>query len=160
MPDHRMRKAFLRLQLLATATVKSWNHTTANHVRQTPIAVNIETKASDKSWTDGKPQLVNWTGAPFKPLQKLVGDEVAASLRITALPLMIAQGHDWHFLIISHQLSREEGMTVIWQKIDIGSTRNCFDSYKILAVLHLVMTWRPWFYSLLDFVNIVIYIHE
>ncbi|SLM39299.1 hypothetical protein LPUS_09819 [Lasallia pustulata] len=154
-PDDRIKKAFLQLQPLAPATVKSWNHTTANNVRQTPIAVNIETKASDKSWTDGKPQLAIWTSALFKRLQKLVGDEAAANLRIPAMPLVIAQGHDWHLLIISHQPSPEEGRTVIWQKIDIGNTRNCFDIYKIIAVLHLVVqwaetTWRPWFYSLLD----------
>jgi len=154
-PNDRIKKAFLQLQPLAPATVKSWNHTTANNVRQTPIAVNIETKASDKSWTDGKLQLAIWTSALFKRLQKLVGDEAAANLRIPAMPLVIAQGHDWHLLIISHQPSPEDGRTVIWQKIDIGNTRNCFDIYKIIAVLHLVMqwaetTWRPWFYSLLN----------
>lgn len=154
-PDDRIKNAFLQLQPLAPATVKSWNHTTANNVRQTPIAVNIETKASDKSWTDGKPQLAIWTSALFKRLQKLAGDEAAANLRIPAMPLVIAQGHDWHLLIISHQPSSEEGRTVIWQKLDVGNTRNCFDIHKVIAVLHLVMqwaetTWRPWFYSLLD----------
>ena len=83
-----------------------------------------------------------------------MGDE-AAKLRIPAMPLVIAQGHDWHLLIVSHQPSPEEGRTVIWQKIDVGNTRNCFDTYKIIAVLHLVVqwaekTWRPWFHSLLD----------
>ena len=154
-PDDRIKKAFLQLQPLAPARVKSWNHTTAKNVRQTPIAVNIETKASDKSWTDGKPQLAIWTGALFKRLQKLVRDEAAANLRIPAMPLVIVQGHDWHLLIISHQPSPEGGKTVIWQKIDIGNTRNCFDVHKIIAVLHLMMqwaemTWRPWFYSVLD----------
>lgn len=154
-PDDRIKKAFLQLQPLSPAIVKSWNHTTVDNVRHTPIAVNIETKASNKSWTGGKPQLAIWTSALFKRLQKLVGDEAAATLRIPAMPLVIAQGHDWHLLIMSHQSSPEEVMTVIWQKIDIGNTRNCFDTYKIIAVLHLLMqwaetTWRPWFCSVLD----------
>ena len=143
-----------QLQPLRPARIKSWNHTAAKNVRKTPIAVNIETKASVKSWTDGKPQLAIWTSALFKRFQKLVGDEATANLRIPAMPLVIAQGHDWH-LIISHQPSPEGGRTVIWQKIDIGNTRNCFDIHKIIAVLHLVAqwaetTWRPWFHSLLD----------
>ena len=150
-----MKEAFLELQPLEPADAKSWNHTTATNVRRTPIAVNIETKAPDKSWTDGKPQLAIWTSAFFKRLQKLAGDEAAANLSIPAMPLVIAQGHDWHLLIASHQLSPRNGRTVIWQKIDIGNTRNCFDTYKTIAVLHLVMqwaetTWRPWFHSLLD----------
>ena len=159
-PDDRIQKAFLQLQPLAPATTKSWNHTTSNNVRQTPIAVNIETKASNKSWTDGKPQLAIWTSALFKRLQKLVSDEAAAAnLRIPAMPLVIVQGHDWHLLIISHQLSPEEGRTIIWQKIDIGNTRSCFDTFKIVAVLHLALqwaetTWRPWFCSLLDLAKI------
>ena len=75
------------------------------------------------------------------------------------MPLVIAQGHDWHLLIVSHQLSAEEGRTVIWRKIDIGNTRNCFDFYKLIAVLHLLMQWaetiwRPWFRSLLDLAKI------
>ena len=160
-PDGRIQKAFLQLQPLAPTTTKSWNHTTMNSVRQTPIAVSIETKAPDKSWTDGKPQLAIWTSALLKRLKKLVSNEAAAAnLRIPAMPLVIVQGHDWHLLIISHQVSPEgEEGTIIWQKIDIGNTRNCFDTYKIIGILHLVcrwaeMTWRPWFCSLLDLANL------
>lgn len=159
-PDDRIRKAFLHLQPLAPAVTKSWNHTTSNTVRQTPIAINIETKAPDKSWTDGKPQLAIWTNALFKRLQKLVKDEAAAAaaaanFRIPAMPLVVVQGHDWHFLITSHQLAPGDGGTIIWQKLDIGSTRNCFDAFKVIAVLHTILqwaetTWRPWFHSLLD----------
>ena len=159
-PDDRINKAFLQLRPLPPATIKSWNHTTTSNIRRTPIAVNIETKSSDKSWTDGKPQLAIWTSAQIKRLQKLVKDETAApNLRIPAMPLVIAQGHDWHLLIISHQPLPEGGRTVIWQKIDIGNTRNCFDTFKIIAVLHVLLqwaetTWRPWFCSLLDLVKL------
>ncbi|KAL9103338.1 MAG: hypothetical protein Q9163_001604 [Psora crenata] len=156
-PDDRIKKAYQQLQPLAPAIVKSWNHTTADDVRQTPIAVNIETKSPNKSWTDGKSQLAIWTHAFFKRLQKLVRNEAAATLPIPAMPLVIAQGHDWHLLIVSFQPSAEQrkSKTVIWQKIDIGNTRNCFDIHKVIAVLQLLMqwaetTWRPWFHSLLD----------
>lgn len=77
------------------------------------------------------------------------------------MPLVIAQGHDWHLLLISYQPPPGGGRTVIWQKIDIGNTRNCFDADTIIAVLHLVMqwaetTWRPWFHSLSDLAKNVI----
>ena len=65
-----------------------------------------------------------------------------------ALPLLIAQGHDWHLLIVS--LQGEEDRMIIWEQLDIGSTRTCFDAMKTLAALHWLMewaerVWRPWF---------------
>ena len=58
------------------------------------------------------------------------------------MPLVIAQGHDWHLHIVSHQpLPEGGGRTIIWQKIDIGNTRNCFDTFKVIAVLHVVLRW-------------------
>lgn len=138
-----MKQAFQQLGPLAG--VKSWNHTTTSNVRQTPIAINIETKAPNKSWTDGTAQLAIWTNAFFKRLQLLKKDKTS-TLYIPAMPLVIAQGHDWYFLIISP----DQGQTIMWQKLDIGSTRNLFDALKIIAVLHYLMqwaekTWRPWF---------------
>lgn len=57
------------------------------------MAVNIEAKAPDKSWTDGKPQLAIWTSALIKRLKKVVSNEVAAAnLRIPAMLLVIVQG--------------------------------------------------------------------
>lgn len=134
-----MKRAFQQLRPLAG--VKSWNHTTTSNVRQTPIAINIETKAPNKSWTDGKAQLAIWTNAFFKRLQLQVKKDKAALLHIPAMPLVIAQDHDWYFLIVSYQRSPDQGQTVIWQKLDIGSTRNCFDTFKVIAVLHFLMRW-------------------
>lgn len=67
-----------------------------------------------------------------------------------AIPLLIAQGHDWHVLVIC----RERGKTVIRDQIAVGSSRSCFDAMKVVAVLHWYMgwaerVWRPWFLSLL-----------
>lgn len=150
LPDDQMKQAFQRLKPLSATTIKSWNHTTTINVRQTPIAINIETKAPNKSWTDGKAQLGIWTNAFFKRLQLLAEKDKTATLNIPAMPLVIAQGHDWYLLIISHQHSPDQGQTIIWQKLDIGSSRNCFDALKIIAVLHYLMewaekTWRVWF---------------
>lgn len=153
-PDVVMSQAWRKLQPIKKAGVKSWNHTTSSNVRSTPIAVNVETKAPNKSWTDGKAQLGIWTTALHKRLSTLQkpGQE---RLKIPAMPLLVAQGHDWHMLILSQQTRFSNQLTtVIWQKIDIGNTRNCFDAYKLISVLHLVMdwahtVWRPWFLELI-----------
>lgn len=99
-----------------------------------------------KSWTDGKPQIAIWTDAWLKRLALIRG---ATSGLWPALPLLIAQGHDWHLLIVS---KNDQKMT-IWEQVDIGSTRSCFDAMKVVAVLHLLMdwavgVWRPWLLSL------------
>ncbi|KAI4265406.1 MAG: hypothetical protein L6R38_009449 [Xanthoria sp. 2 TBL-2021] len=152
---------FKSLKPLPKAEAKSWNNTMSNNVRATPIAVNIETKAPNKSWTDGKPQLAIWTMSLFKRLSKLWKPGSSppdapqlpptAVLKIPAMPLIVAQGHDWHLMIISQRSEK----SIIWQKIDIGNTRNCFDAYKLMAVLHLVLdwaqtVWRPWFHRLIE----------
>lgn len=154
-PNQLTRKAWETLQPVGNAGIKSWNHTTNNDIRSTPIASNIETKAPNKSWTDGKAQIAIWTSALFKRLA-LLQQPGQGRLEIPAMPLLIAQGHDWHFFVVSQQLDPvlKKRTTTIWQKIDIGNTRNCFDAYKLIAVLHLVMewafkVWRPWFHDLI-----------
>ncbi|KAI4111317.1 MAG: hypothetical protein LQ345_006824, partial [Seirophora villosa] len=132
-PDEITARAWRKLRPLPGAGIKSWNHTTTNDLRSNPIASSIETKAPNKSWTDGKAQLAIWTAAFHKRLAMLQKPgQSQGHLRIPAMPLLIAQGHDWHLLIVSRQpLSDNEDCseTIIWQKIDIGSTRNCFDAY-------------------------------
>lgn len=144
------------LRPLAKAGVKSWNHTTTTDLRSTPIASSIETKAPNKSWTDGKAQLAIWTAALHQRLRMLrKPGKPEGDFQIPAMPLLVAQGHDWHLLIVSRQTqSGDEVETIIWQKIDVGSTRNCFDTYKLLATLHMVADWaytiwRPWFHELI-----------
>ncbi|KAL8721439.1 MAG: hypothetical protein Q9225_001884 [Loekoesia sp. 1 TL-2023] len=158
LPEERLSRAWKKLQPLPNAGIKSWNHTTTSDLRSTPIAVNIETKAPNKSWTDGKAQLGIWTATLFKRLLMLQ-EPGREELEIPAMPLLVAQGHDWHLLIIKKQPSSSARRgTVIWQKIDIGSTRSCFDCYKLLAILHLVADWaytiwRPWFCELIEWMD-------
>ncbi|CBY02345.1 predicted protein [Plenodomus lingam JN3] len=138
------------LSLDGRKTVKSWNHVTrADVLRTEPIAINIETKGPYKSWTDGKPQVAIWTDAWLNRLERLPRAQ-EKSEPWPAIPLLIAQGHDWHLLV----LSRDGEKTIIWDKIAVGSTRSCFDAMKLVAVLHWCMdwaetVWRPWFLSLI-----------
>ena len=139
---------------LQNAVLKSWNHITK--LRHLPIAINIETKGPMKSWTDGKPQIAIWTDAWLNRLDILYQDKCRqastqyTSLQPPSIPVLIAQGHDWHLLIIT----KTEEKMVVREQIGIGNTRNCFDTMKVLAVLHWAIQWaeqiwRPWFASII-----------
>lgn len=67
-----------------------------------------------------------------------------------AIPVPISQGHDWHLLIVAKTSER----LAVREQVMIGSTRNCFDALKVVAVLHWLVdwaerVWRPWFLSLI-----------
>lgn len=155
-PDDMISRAWKKLLPLPGAGIKSWNHTTTDDLRSSPITSSIETKAPNKSWTDGKAQIAIWTSALHRRLSMLQNPG-QDHLKIPAMPLLIAQGHDWHLLIVSRRAHSDDESgpgTIIWQKIDVGSTRNCFDAFKLLAVLHVIAdwaftVWRPWFRELI-----------
>lgn len=151
-PDSTMTDAYRSLRPLAANTVKSWNHVT--RLQNLPIAISIETKGPMKSWTDGKPQIGIWLDAWLRRCELLWEDsripEAAMDKDWPAIPVPIAQGHDWHLLIATKTSER----LVVKEQIMIGSTRNCFDALKVVAVLHWLMdwaetVWRPWFWYLI-----------
>ena len=155
-PNPMMSQAWRKLQPMKKTGIKSWNHIPSSNVRSIPIAVNVEIKVPNKSWTDGKAQLGIWITALHKRMSHLQKPG-QCRLKILAMPLLIAQGHDWHMLIISQQTisSNQLMSTVVWEKIAIGNTRNCFDAFKLISVLHLLMdwaqtVWRPWFLELVE----------
>ncbi|KAL9123688.1 MAG: hypothetical protein Q9217_006906, partial [Psora testacea] len=104
-PDAKISAAYPKLQPLPGAKVKSWNNVTMNEARHQPIAVNLETKNPNKSWTDGKPQLAIWFSSLITRLRKLQDFRSPtprlADIEVPAMPVIIAQGHDWHLLIVS-----------------------------------------------------------
>ncbi|PVH91884.1 hypothetical protein DM02DRAFT_647160 [Periconia macrospinosa] len=124
-PDPATKRAWRSLRLLPGTSIKSWNHTTRAH---------------------GKSQTATWTDAWMKRLA-LIRENSSGSC--PALPLLIAQGHDWHSLIVS---KTDQTMTN-WEQVDIGGTRSCFDAMKVLTILHWLMdwakrVWQPWLLSL------------
>jgi hypothetical protein len=103
-----------------------------------------------KLWTDGKPQIAIWTDAWLRRLTLIRGDNSNIG-RWPAIPLLIAQGHDWHLLVVS---KNDQNMT-IREQIAFGSTRSYFDALKIVAVLHWLFewaetVWRLWLLLLLS----------
>lgn len=157
--DVEMDMAWEKLQPLPGCSTKSWNHTTYNAVRKTPIAISIETKAADQSWGDANPQIAIWTKAQFARLRQIprqMGHGQASPIQIPAAPVVIVQGHDWFFcLVLDSCMCEDSEKTVILQRIAVGSTRNCFDTYKVLAALQRLIywahvEWRPWFQSIIS----------
>lgn len=178
-PDQQMERAFARLKPLGGTIAKSWNHVTSPDCCEHPFAISIETKAPNKSWTDGKPQLGIWAAAFVRRLGLLAKaqsdtqpEDSKQHLAIPDFPLLVVQGHDWHLLLVSsgantkrsstgqgslpepNSINFAPGSLTIFSKYDIGSTRSCFELYKLLAVLHLLFdwaetTWRPWFHKLI-----------
>jgi len=59
-----------------------------------------------KSWTDDKPQIAIWTDAWLKFLTLIRADTIEPC---PAFPLVIAQGHDWHIVILSKD---DQGMAI------------------------------------------------
>lgn len=105
--------------------------------------MNVETKVPSKSWTNGKAELGIWITSLLSRLRLLpeydrIKPQPARSLAIPAMPLVIVQGHDWHLLIVSQTSAPLALKPTVGQKIDMGSSRNCFDAYKVVAILHLL----------------------
>ena len=72
-----------------------------------------------------------WMDAWFKHLSMI---DKATNVSWPVVSLLIARSHDWCLLLASK--SDEE--VTIWEKLDIGSTRSCFDMMEVVAVLHQV----------------------
>lgn len=112
--DPATEQAWRNFPPLKGTSIESWNHTYRE--RRSPIAINIETKGPMKSWTDGKPQIAIWTDAWLKRLALICGDNSNIG-QWPAIPLLIAQGHDWRLLIVS---KNDQNMT-IREQIALGA---------------------------------------
>jgi hypothetical protein len=152
-PDSTISNAYRTLRPLAPDTNKSWNHVTKT-ARDLPFAIHIETKSPMKSWTDGKPQIGIWMDTWLHRCELLWRDSQSPGAVMTkewpAVPVLIAQGHEWHLLVVI----KTAEMIIIKEQITIGSTRNVCDALKVVAVLHWLLdwaetVWRPWFLELI-----------
>jgi hypothetical protein len=152
--DRGIKKAFATLRPLngqkGGLDSQSWNQVNKGPPScDRPIALVCGARRPSKSCADGKVEIAIWTDMWLKRLALLLGAENKTD-PWPAIPLLVAQGHDWHLLVIS----REQNKTVIWNQIDMGSTRSCFDALKVIAALHWCMNWaetvwRPWFLTLI-----------
>lgn len=119
---------------------QSINQTGFPALCERPIAVSIEVKRTSDGADKARLQLAVWLAAQWKKLQNL-SDQLPDYL----LAFWI-QGHDWS-LVVS---TRENQRTVIWTKLELGSTSSCIGVYQIEWAVRYVLAdirdnYWPWF---------------
>jgi len=117
------------------------NHTTAERVRFTPIAVSIETKCAAINEDTTTVQLGTWIYSHFAYLTKLTGGRH----KLPALHL-VAQGHEWKFLMAERQAVR----VLILKDLVCGSTNTIVSIFQVISAIKRLARWidedfRPWF---------------
>jgi hypothetical protein len=156
----------------------SANHTDYPPLRWCPIGLSIETKLTGRDWDQARTQVAIWTAAHFSKLEALIahadeiaercGDETRRSVDKTMpfLPIIITQGHDWHFLAATRMpgsltvcftpssplliLLVADQRQIIHEKISFGSTSTVLGVYQVVATLQLLARWvrdsfTPWY---------------
>src|SRR5580700_3061459 len=83
------------IHTLKTTRSSSINHTAADYIRFTPIAISIETKRAAIDEDSANIQLGLWVCAHFARLRQLTSGAVS----LPVLPLLIVQGHQWKMMI-------------------------------------------------------------
>lgn len=118
------------------------NHTPAEHVRFSPIAVSIETKRAAVEEDVANAQLAVWVSAHFRWLQRLAN----AGSMLPTLPLVMVQGHEWKLMLAELQ---DDSEISIFRHLSLGSTRSVLGVYQLVASLRRLAEWtkdayRPW----------------
>ncbi len=91
---------------------RSWfsiNHTAHEPLTVRPIGVSIETKLTGSDWSEALIQESVWIASYFARLEQLLELNEMPSEPITSIPLIIVQGHDWHYLSATRE---SDGATV------------------------------------------------
>lgn len=108
--DDITRAAYRLIETLPAAPTASFNQTCLSEVIQTPIAVNVETKAEGGDQDEALAQLTVWIYAQYRRLRLLVheaggnikknnvsdGSGSTCPLSMPVLPSLIAVGASWH----------------------------------------------------------------
>ncbi|KAF2135139.1 uncharacterized protein K452DRAFT_239884 [Aplosporella prunicola CBS 121167] len=123
---------------------QSINQTRYQSVRFQPIALNIETKASNRTESEALVQLTVWTAAGFQQLQVLTASRRP---RFIPVPLLMVNGSVWWLLWATWD---EADKMTLYSKVQIGDTRELKGIYKLLASMRRLIgwverVWRPWF---------------
>lgn len=136
-PDlNRTRNAFRRMP---NPTQYSFNQTTDEYHRYSPIAVNIEVKK--EHGVDPLVQLGIWCAAGFKK-RTLDGDDEEIPM-----PCLAIEGHYWHLYFAYRN---QEGEVIFLGPFPIGSTNMYTGIFQILECLTTLAQWaandyQTWF---------------
>ncbi|GKU09970.1 unnamed protein product [Fusarium langsethiae] len=107
----------------------SINHTDWGDLCKNPIALSIETKRQ-VSWEKALLQIGTWHAAQWRSLPEDVK-------KIEFLAGIIVQDHHWYFVASTLQ----DGKSRTYHRLQIGSTYNAFDLFKLLRSLQCLDKW-------------------
>jgi hypothetical protein len=129
----------------------SVNHTGAEHVRFSPVAVSFETKRAAIDEDDAHVQLGIWVAAHFARLRQLVAArwkvngslEPSRDVQLPILPLVIIQGHDWKMMVA--EAVRDGGdrgyKVVMLRDLRLGSTDTVLGVYQLVEAVRRLARW-------------------
>lgn len=119
--DGALRTAFNRVPANRDG-FRSFNHTSHEPIVDTPIAVSIETKRAGEGLKEAETQLGIWAAAHYNRLEELIaGSGRNAGNPLPYLPLLLAQGPEWSFMLAW----RDQSRTTVGKQPDILVDTSC-----------------------------------
>lgn len=143
-----------------TLEPRTFNQTTYERLRLAPSGTFVETKVELKRYPEAQTQLGMWLAAwyyrisMFPPSRSREGGgrgEEGADHQPPVLPVLLVVAHSWELWFA---FSEATGIRVCGP-VQIGSTENLEDAYRLLAVLRILADWmtsefRVWIKSLIQ----------
>lgn len=132
----------LQDMMLAKA-ITSINQVESEYQCFIPIGVIIETKRAAIDEDNAEVQVCTWIKAQFAKLKQLAPN----AADIPVLPIIIAQGHDWKFMLADMAASDQ---VIIHRDVFLGATNTIIGIYQLLNVVRRLARWvyedyEPWF---------------
>ncbi|KAH8753812.1 hypothetical protein F5883DRAFT_356436, partial [Diaporthe sp. PMI_573] len=112
------------------------NQTTYYPIRDSPIAVSIETK-QDYSSRDPVLQLGIWVAAWHRRMMSLYTAPAPMRAKVVSLPLIVTTGHDWQ---VYFACDRDNSIEM-YGPLRMGSSATLLDAYVLLASLSSLKEW-------------------
>jgi hypothetical protein len=101
-PNEKLASALPLTDRYTDGGVRSFNHTRYGPLTTKPILVSIGTKSEGESLQEAEIQLAVWAAAHLSRLRDMLDESKAELTDLPWLPLLIAQGPQWYFLLTSH----------------------------------------------------------
>ena len=127
--------------------IYSINHTDAEYVRFSPIALSVETKRAAIEEDKANSQLETWVSAHFEKLRRLIdGDS-----DLPVLPLIFISGDNWYLMLAEMtETPSAEKEIVIHSRVPLGDTLSIEGVYQLWASIQRLAKWideeyRSWF---------------
>lgn len=93
----RIHTDYGRIALQPSERHRTWNPTPHKPIREDPISISIETKASGGNGDKARVQLGTWVAAHYNKLDQL-GADCGRTIISPVLPLLVVEGAHWAFV--------------------------------------------------------------